>query len=170
MTANKRKRGREEQEEELEVNELEVQKPKKTQHNPPGIISAAVAKIAELEKYINQVAAEEEDGDSEADDDDDYNSDYSDLSASGRFDTNSTDSGGVNGNPVMIREDASFNPELVGFAICAQETMNFLRKEGFSEDNPLILNMQSRLLEQLNQYQSSLNGKSSRMKWRGGIN
>lgn len=163
MTANKRKRGRDEQEEELEVNELEVQKPKKPHHNPPGIISAAVAKIAELEKYINQVAAEEEE-DSEADDDDDYNSDYSDLSASGRFDTNSTDSGGVNGNPVMIREDASFNPELVGFAICAQETMNFLRKEGFSEDNPLILNMQSRLLEQLNQYQSSLNGKSSRMK------
>lgn len=167
MTANKRKRGREEEVEEgqqqqlnpLQVNALpppeggqvkppQLKKPHTNNNNPPGIITAALDKIAELEKLMNQV-----DDDEEEDDDDNYHSDYSDSSESGgRFDANSVD----NGNPV-IRADVKFNPEIVGFAICAQETMNFLRLEGFAEDNPLIRSMQGRLLDQLNQYQATLN-------------
>lgn len=165
MTANKRKRSREEEEvEQQQQNPLQVnapapeggqvkppqlKKPHTNNNNPPGIITAALDKIAELEKLMNQVEDDEEE-----DDDDNYHSDYSDSSESGgRFDANSVDSG----NPV-IRADVKFNPEIVGFAICAQETMNFLRLEGFAEDNPLIRSMQSRLLEQLNQYQKTLNG------------
>ena len=53
------------------------------------------------------------------------------------------------------------SPELIGFAVCAQETINFLRMEGFREDDPLITTMQTRLLQQLMDYQSALTGKVS---------
>lgn len=148
MTANKRKRNRQEEEEQQQQQEnyQELPEPeggpvKKPHKNPPtGIIKSAIEKIAELEQYINQVADEDED-------DDDYSSDYSELSGDNS----------ANGYPV-ITEDNKFNPEIVGFAICAQETINFLRKEGFSADNPLVQSIQMRLLGQLNQYQVALNG------------
>lgn len=153
MTANKRKRDREEEQQETTTEEdvpqvKEPEQKKKPHSGTSGLfLSAAVKKIAELDKLLNEVNEEEED--------DDYNSDYSDSSELGQqFDNNSSDSG----QPVISGESAQFNPEIVGFAICAQETMSFLRKEGFSEDNPLIQSMQSRLLDQLKDYQLKLNG------------
>lgn len=119
------------------------------QEEPPGgIISAALQKIAELEKYINEVEDEEED----------YLdlSDYSDAdSEANHGDTDSVQ------EEVAVRnlETASFNPEIVGFAICAQEAIDFLKSEGFSDQNPLIVNMKDRLLNQLSDYQSTLQVK-----------
>lgn len=157
MTANKRKRDRDEEqqlEEQPQALVTEPEQKKKTPNNASGIICSAIEKIVELENYMNRVAEGNEDSD------DDYSSDYSDLSESGRFDTHSTNSD----DPGISEGDTKFNPEIVGFAICAQETMNFLRKEGFSEDNPLIQSMQERLLDQLQQYQITLNGASHSRK------
>lgn len=121
------------------------------QEEPPGgIISAALQKIAELEKYINEVEEEEEH------EDEDNLSDYSDVdSEANHGDTDSVQ------EEVAVRnlETASFNPEIVGFAICAQEAIDFLKSEGFSDQNPLIVNMKDRLLNQLSDYQSTLQVK-----------
>lgn len=160
MTANKRKRDRDEEqqlEEQPQAAVAEPEQKKKPPNNAPGIICSAIEKIVELENYMNRVA----EGNDDSDDNDDYSSDYSDLSESGRFDANSTHSD----DPVISGGgETKFNPEIVGFAICAQETMNFLRKEGFSEDNPLIRSMQERLLVQLQEYQLTLNGASHSRK------
>lgn len=158
MTTNKRKRECEvgEEEEEKQVNgevagsPLKPPQLKKPHNSPSEIVLSAIEKIAQLERYMNEQRADE-----------DTDSDYSDLSdvesECGRFDsTSSNDNAEVlptNGDsPVVIRETAKFNPEILGFAICAQETMNFLRKEGFPEDDPLIVNMKNRLLSQLSDY------------------
>lgn len=157
MTSNKRKRSDDVTEklqvkkEKITSNDEEVvKKPHKEQPlvggGPSEIFTAAIEKISELEQLINEVGGNEEE------EDDDYSSDYSELSDmdSGRFD---------NDNHVDGDEGVSngFNPEIVGFAICAQEAMNFLSKEGFSGQNPLVLSMQKRLLDQLTDYQKSLN-------------
>ena len=161
MTSNKRKRSREEDGERSSQpshQQLDEQPEQKKPHkNPSGIIASAIEKILELERYVNQVNAAE----------DDDNSEYSDSSDSGRYEASSTHSDDNDGPVIRPEEDedttTTFNPEIVGFAICAQETMNFLRKEGFSEDNPLILSMQHRLLEQLNRYQMTLNRDSKKL-------
>lgn len=165
MTTNKRKRECEVGEEEQQVNDevggspLKPPQLKKPHNTPSEIVLSAIEKIAQLERYMNEQVAADEDTDS----------DYSDLSdvesECGRFDTNSNDNAKVlatNRDSPVIRETAKFNPEIVGFAICAQETMNFLRKEGFPEDDPLMVSMQNRLLHQLSDYQDALKRGS---KW-----
>lgn len=39
--------------------------------------------------------------------------------------------------------------EALGYAICAQETISFLRKEGFDDQDPLILTLRDRLMNRM---------------------
>lgn len=122
-------------------------KPKKPhiEHQQPqggDIISAALQKIAELEKLISA-----EDVEDVLDNDD---SDYSDRDISSDCEEDVEE--------VFGQGNASrFNPELVGFAVCAQEAIEYLKSEGFDDENPLIVNMKNRLVHQWGDYQSTLN-------------
>lgn len=40
----------------------------------------------------------------------------------------------------------AFEAEALGFAVCARETMSFLDGQGLSADNPLVVNLRSRLI------------------------
>lgn len=152
MTSNKRKRATEEDDQSPQKKHHQsndVQNPEKiSPPQPPvavGIISTAIEKIVELEKYINRP---------NPDSDDEYSSDYSDFSDRGCSDS----IGGDDLDNQQPKVTQPFCPEIFGFAVCAQETINFLAKEGFTEDNPLVRMMQQRLIDHLNQYQANLNG------------
>lgn len=128
MTTNKRKREPEE-----EAGSAEPQGTvKKVQKEPPSLVLTALEKLTDLQRLL----ADEPVSDLDTDDDSDFSDSESGIEESENV--------------------PKFSPEIIGFAVCAQETLNFLRSEGFCEEDALVKNMQSRLLDQLSDYQSSL--------------
>lgn len=47
-------------------------------------------------------------------------------------------------------QQSGYEPEALGFAVCARETLTFLASQGLSQDNPIIVSLRNRLIGKCN--------------------